>query len=350
MVYDVKRFKIGKQIGDVSDQTLGFYRQIGVEEVTMPSRYVTTLTSSRPMVPPPQFGTERPQPPAWTESELARIRERIETFDLVPTAISLPISANVIQGRPDRDADLEKICRSLEAAGQVGLSVATYSFQALRASEGYFLRMGEGRGGSDLRAFDAARIDGLPPLDSVGRISRAEIWENLTYFLKTVIPVAERAKLRLAGHFNDPPVTEFRGVGQALRSLADLKHLIEVVDSPANSVFLDTGGFTEMGESAPESIRFFGERDRIGTVHFRNVRVEIPYFRYTETFLEDGDCDVLASARALAEVGYTGLVDPDHTPGFSGDTTDHWIGWAYAIGQLIALRTAVYPRLANGTS
>jgi len=346
----VKRFKIGKQLGDVSEETLRFYRQIGVEEVTMPSNYVTTVTASRPMVPPVQRGPARPQPPAWTVEELARIRERIETFDLVPTAISLPISANVIHGQPERDADLERICRSLEAAGQVGLSVATYTFQALRASEGYYLRLGEGRGGSDLRAFDAARIDGLPPLDSVARISRAEIWENLSYFLKTVIPVAEGARLRLAGHFNDPPVTEFRGVGQALRSLADLTHLIEVVDSPANSVFLDTGGLTEMGESAPEAIRFFGKRDRIGTVHFRNVHVELPYLRYTETFLDDGDCDVLASAQALADVGYNGLVDPDHTPGFSGDTTDHWIGWAFAIGQLIALRTAVYPRLTNGTS
>ena len=344
----MKRFKIGKQLGDVSDETLRFYRQIGVEEVTMPSDYVTTVTASRPMVPPAQLRPVRTQPRAWTEGELARIRARIEAFDLVPTAIGLPISANIIHGRPDRDADLEQICRSLEAAGQVGLSVATYGFQALRASEGYYLRPGEGRGGSDLRAFDAARIDGLPPLESVGRISRGEIWENLTYFLETVVPVAERAKLRLAGHFNDPPVTEFRGVGQALRSLADLTRLIEVVDSPANSVFLDTGGLTEMGESAPEAIRFFGERDRIGTVHFRNVRVEIPYLRYTETFLEDGDCDVLASARALADVGYTGLVDPDHTPGFSGDTTDHWIGWAYAIGQIIALRTAAYSRPANG--
>src|SRR5579885_2177023 len=257
----MKRFTVGKQLGDVSDETLRFYRQIGVEEVTMPSRLTMTVTPSRPLVPPPQPGMERPQPPAWRESELAQIRERIESFDLIPTAISLPISANVIQGRAGRDADLESICRSLEVAGRIGLSVATYGFGALRASEGYYLRAGEGRGGSSLRAFDAARIEGLPPLPNVGRISREEIWENLVYFLKTVVPIAESAGLRLAAHFNDPPVPEFRGVGQALRTVDDFKRLIEVVDSPANSVFIDTGGFTEMGENAAEVIRYFGERD-----------------------------------------------------------------------------------------
>ncbi len=82
-------------------------------------------------------------------------------------------------------------------------------------------------------------------------------------------------------------------------------------------------------------------RDRIGTVHFRNVRVEAPQYKYVETFIDEGECDMLACMRAFKEVGYTGMLDPDHTPGVSGDTADTRVGWAFAIGQMIAMRHAV---------
>ena len=35
------------------------------------------------------------------------------------------------------------------------------------------------------------------------------------------------------------------------------------------------------------------------------------------------------------------MIDPDHTPGILGDTPDTRIGWAYAIGQMVAMRNAV---------
>jgi mannonate dehydratase len=119
-----------------------------------------------------------------------------------------------------------------------------------------------------------------------------------------------------------------------------MKDAVAAVDSPANTIFLDTGVLTELGESAPGAIRDFGARDRIGTVHFRNVRVDVPYERYTEVFLDEGECDVAACMRAFHEVGYRGGIDPDHTPGFDGDTVDTHVGWAFAIGQIIALRNA----------
>jgi mannonate dehydratase len=166
------------------------------------------------------------------------------------------------------------------------------------------------------------------------------MWDRLEFFLRAIVPVAERSGLRLALHPNDPPIPVYRGVAQPLWNLAAMKRLIDVVDSPANSIFFDTGVTTEYGEDAVEAIRYFGMRDRIGTVHFRNVRVHVPYYQYTETFLDEGDCDIVACMRAFAEVGYTGGIDPDHTPGIIGDGEQSSIGWAYAIGQLRALRAA----------
>jgi len=168
------------------------------------------------------------------------------------------------------------------------------------------------------------------------------MWERLEYFLTTVIPVAERAGIRLAVHPNDPPVPEYRGVAQPLNDLQSLKRLLQVVDSPANSLFFDTGVATEWGEDAAAAIRYFGERDRIATVHFRNVCVNEPLYKYTETFIDQGECDMRACMRAFADVGYSGGIDPDHTPGITADSEESRIGWAFAIGHMIALRSAAY--------
>jgi mannonate dehydratase len=167
------------------------------------------------------------------------------------------------------------------------------------------------------------------------------MWERLERFLGVVVPVAEQAGIKLALHPNDPPVPEFRGVAQPVRTLDDLKRVVEVVDSPANCLYLDTGVLTEMGEDASSAITSFGQRGRIGSVHFRNVAVEVPYERYTEVFLDEGDGDPFAWIRAFYESGYQGALDPDHTPGIDGDTADAHVGWAFAVGQLIALRNAI---------
>ena len=97
---------------------------------------------------------------------------------------------------------------------------------------------------------------------------------------------------------------------------------------------------TEMGEDAVAAIRYFGQRERIHHVHFRNVRVQTPYMKYVETFHDDGQCDMPAAMRALQDVGYTRLVLPDHTPEFSGDSPLAEMGWAFAVGYMQALRHA----------
>jgi mannonate dehydratase len=341
--------KIAKQLADVSDQTLRFFRQIGVEGVGVPARLVTEVRRSRPHVPPAQNGPGGRQPPSWDADELQRVCDRVREAGLTPATVTLPVSGALLLGRPERDDDLERIRHCIRAAGSAGLRVLTYSFTALRASAGYYAMDGAGRGGAHLRGFDFDRVRAMPVIPDVGEHSREAMWERLTYFLRAAVPEAAAAGVRLALHPNDPPVESFRGVGQPVRSLADLKRLVAVVDNPANSLFLDTGVLTEMAEDVPAAIRYFGARDRIGFVHFRNVRVEVPYERYVETFLDEGDGNPAAWMRAFYESGYTGALEPDHTPGIDGDTTDTWIGWAFAVGQILALRNAAEAELRRST-
>lgn len=337
--------KISLPLPDLSAVRLRFYRQIGVEAVTVPRRYRETHTgrSPKPLVPPAQSGPAGPQPAAPDPGELNRICDRVRGFDMEPLSIGLAVSRRILHGEAGRQEDVDLLCRSIDAVGAAGLRVATWNFTALRASEGYDMSpgpgaAGTGRGGAGYRDFDADRVRGLPPLADVGSHTDEEMWERLAWLLERVVPAAATAGVRLAIHPNDPPVPDYRGVAQPLRSLAAMQRLVDLADSPANSLYLDTGVATEWGEDAAAVIEHFGRRDRIAMVHFRNVQVAEPCERYTEAFLDDGDGDPVAWMRALREAGYRGPVDPDHTPHITGDSEDLRAGWAWAVAHLRALR------------
>ena len=349
------KIRIGKGIGDVSERTLRFFKQIGVEDVHMPTRWSERAGSAptvRPHVPPTQKGPAGGIGKPWDVDELKRVKERIASFDLEATVAGLGLSGNVLMGLDGREADADVLRARIEAAGEVGIEVLTYSFTALRASEGYGSVSGGGRGGANLRDFDYDRIKDLPPYDSVGTISHARMWENLHWFLEAVVPTAESAGVKLAAHPNDPPVPEYRGVAQPLADYDSWKRLIDLVDSPSNTLFFDTGVTTETGHDAVEAIRYFGSRKRIGTVHFRNVIVTTPYYKYLETFHDAGDADLNACMQAFFDVGYEGQIDPDHTPGLIDDEEGTRVGWAFAIGQMVGMRNQIRrnPGVGSGQS
>ena len=337
----MNRIRVGKGIGDVSTETLKFFKQIGVEDVHMPTRWNERSGSTptvRPHVPPAAIGPAGLVGKPWDLDELKRIKDRISEHGLEATVAELGLSGNLLMGLEGREADADVLRSRIEMAGQVGIDVLNYSFTALRASEGYGSMDDGGRGEADLRDFDYDRIKDLPPYESVGTISLSQMWDNLHWFLEALIPTAESAGVKLAAHPNDPPVPVYRGVAQPLGDYEGWKKLIDLVDSPANTLFFDTGVTTELGDCAVQAIRYFGSRKRIGTVHFRNVRVITPRYKYVETFHDDGDADLNACMRAFFDVGYEGQIDPDHTPGIINDNNSTGVGWAFAIGQIVAMR------------
>jgi len=331
------RLKIAKGLRDLHEDTITFFRQMGVEHVVMPTRFTTERTK-RGLVPSADRGPQSDAPiTPWKTAELKRIKDYLAERELSAEMVHLGKFWRVLHGRPDADREIAHIQESIRAVGEAGIPVIEYNFTPLRASEGYD-RSETGPGGMGLRDYDSARTDGLPPLDNVGEHTAEQMWERLEDFLKAVIPVAEEAGVRMAMHPNDPPIPLFRGAAQPVRTIDDQKRFLAIVDSPANGLTLDTGVTTEMGEDAAAAIRLFGGQDRINHVHFRNVRVETPYYKYTEVPHPDGDCDMLACMQAFQEVGYRYLIIPDHTPEFTDDTLGSQIGWAHAIGYMRALR------------
>jgi mannonate dehydratase len=246
----------------------------------------------------------------WTAEELQPNVDKLKAGGLTLGNLMINGFTNTLYGRAGRDEEIEKVKQSIQAAGKVGVPVVEYNFYAHRAMEGYFEQTG--RGGAGLTGMDYDRMKGLPPLPAEGVNTLDQMWNNITYFLKAVIPVAEKANVRLALHPNDPPVPLSRGSQQIMGTVAGWKHLIEIVNSPSNGITFDCGVTREMGEDPVAVCHYFGSRDRINHVHYRNPHINTPYVKYDEGFIDEGDVNMLAVMRELVRVKYTREVYPEH--------------------------------------
>lgn len=291
----------------------------------------------------------------WEEADIKSRIDKLKSGGL--TLFNMMISGfpNTLYGRPGRDEEIEKVKESIRAAGRAGLPVIEYNFYAHRAVEGYYEETG--RGGAGLTAFDYARVKDLPPLPAEGAHSIDEMWRNVTYFLKAVIPVAEQSGVRLALHPNDPPAPISRGSGQIMGTVDGWKKLVDIVKSPANGITFDCGVTREMGQNPVEVCKYFGERDCINHVHYRNVRVRVPYTEYTEVFIDEGQNNMFAIMKELVRQKYSRTLYPEHPraldvdrerPGFKTyyPGGGGYTGFAYNVGYAKAMleaATGEYP-------
>lgn len=249
-------------------------------------------------------------PIPWQESDLRALSDKLKTGGLALGNLMISGFPKTLYGKPGRDEEIEKVRHSIRAAGKVGLPVIEYNFYAHRLVEGYYSETG--RGGAGLTAFDYGRAKDLPPIPEEGAHQLEEMWSNITYFLKAVVPVAEQSGVRLALHPNDPPAPLSRGSQQIIGTVDGWKRLIEIVPSPSNGITFDCGVTSEIGQDPAEVCRYFGSRDVINHVHYRNVRVDVPYEKYTEVFIDEGIVDMFGVMKELVRQKYTRLVYPEH--------------------------------------
>lgn len=246
----------------------------------------------------------------WTASELHPLVDKLKANGVTLGNLMIAGFPDTIYGRPRRDEEIEKVRQSIQAAGQAGIPVVEYNFYAHRAVEGYYEEVG--RGGAGLTGVDYDRMKDLPPQAAEGAHTLSEMWANIAYFLKAVIPIAEKANVRLALHPNDPPFPLSRGSQQIMATLEGWKHLIEIVDSPANGITFDCGVTQELGEAPVAVCRYFGSRDRINHVHYRNPHVSKAYLKYDEGFIDEGDVNMFAVMRELVRLKYSRELYPEH--------------------------------------
>jgi len=318
--------KLSENLSDVQPSTLRWLSQLGCKHVVFQ-------------------GTDRVDQDKkgyWTTADILRVKKNCDDAGLILESMMIPIGSyrRAQLGLPGRDQDIENSCRTIRAAGEVGLAMMEWRFWPdfyWDERVGYYNK--DGRGGARVRGFDYARIKDAPPLEEIGVVSQDEMWDRLRYFAKPVIAAAEKAGVRLSIHPSDPPVANMRGVARLFYHPDTFARFLREFPSPASGITFCQGTFTEMGADVLEEIRRFGRMQKIFLVHMRGVKGKVP--NYVEVFIDEGDINMVQAMRTYKEVGYAGPLVSDHTPGLEGDTPWGIAGRSFSLGYIRALVQAV---------
>ena len=285
----------------------------------------------------------------WSVDALTRLRKHVESFGVKLDAVPLPLPSSEISKAeipeillakdPARDRAIENICTMIRNCGKAGIPMAKYNltFIGVVRSPGKVT----GRGGAALSSFDYATAKQEPALTAAGPITEAVYWDRIEYFLKRVVPVAAEAKVKIALHPQDPsmpPGKGWRGVETVLGRVDGLKRFVDTMPSDYHGLNFCQGTVSEMlvkpADEIDDVIRYFGSRGKIFNVHFRNIRGG--YLKFSETMPDDGDVDMPRALRTYREVGYDGMIMPDHVPQIMGDPGGHK-AFAFCFGYIQAL-------------
>ena len=298
------------------------------------------------------YPAEGDGPAGWTAESLRRLRELCESHGVTLAMVEFPTLSSVsidqsarkaimLGQEPERQREIDAACAIIRACAEAGIPAIKYNMNLLGV-----LRTADtpGRGGSRYSTWRLAEAREDPPLTAAGRVSADTAWERITHFLDSVVPVAVEHKVRLACHPHDPgvPPAGFRGVARVLGTVEGMKRFVEIQSSPYHGLNLCLGSTAEMlqqpASEIHEVIRYFGTRGRIFNIHFRNIRGHRDSFQ--EVFPDEGDMDMAAVMRTLKQVGYTGMVMPDHMPRHEDDPRQDQ-AFAFGYGYIKALIQAV---------
>lgn len=285
------------------------------------------------------------KPSGWTLSDLERHRDKVESFGLILDMIQLPLPSQPIEkasypdillAGPERDRQIDAVCKLIENVAAAGIPSVKYNLNLIGIPR---TPDEPGRGGSLNASFRWDKTDQQAEPGLAGVLSEDENWERIDYFLERVVPVAASNRVRLACHPHDPYTPPgYRGVTRVLGTVEGLKKFVLMRENPYHGLNFCQGSIGEMlenpGKEIDDVIRWFGQRGKIFNVHFRNIRGG--KLSFMETFPEEGDMDMVRSARIYKEVGFKYMLMPDHVPTVSGkDPTA--TAFAFCYGYIAAL-------------
>ncbi len=228
-------------------------------------------------------------------------------------------------GLPGRDEDLARYCQMLRAMGEANIPILCFNFMA---GVGWFRSRNDipARGGALTSRWSRSDV----PEEKL-KFSHEKLWENYLYFLRAVLPEAEKARVKMCQHPDDPPVAELLGYPRILTSADAYRRAFRETGSSALGVTFCAATFRAMGEDDLALMRQW--KERIAFFHMRDNRPLPDGFE--ETFHGDGPTDLVARFRELATWQNDVLLRPDHAPTMEGETNAE-PGYA-AIGRILAI-------------
>jgi mannonate dehydratase len=284
----------------------------------------------------------------WSLEGLVDLRRAIEAEGLKLEAIENFDPAHwhdVLLDGPKKRAQLDGVKTIVRRLGQAGIPIMGYNFSIAGVcgrTSGPYARGGAMSVGME-GTFETPMPNGMvwnmvydphAPPGSAPAITPEELWRRLGGFLDEVVPVAEEAGVTLALHPDDPPLPALRGQPRLVYQPHLYQRVIELHPSPANALEFCLGSLAEMTEGdVYASVDQYSRQQKLAYVHFRNVKGKVP--RYRETFIDDGDIDMIRVLRVLKANRFEGVLIPDHTPQMSCGAPWH-AGMAYALGYMRA--------------
>ena len=288
------------------------------------------------------------------EDSLAK-KEACEKYGISLDAYHLPLTSagidrvkvpNIMLGKsPERDREIEMIQQMIQVAAKSEVRLLLYNTTIHRV-----LRTGRTldpkRGNASYSTWNYAEaIKKNEPNTIAGQVSIDEMYERITYLLDRILPVAEEFKVKLGNHIADPPTPlGYRGISRwnSPHVFEGIKRFAQLYDSPYHGFNLCLGSTAE-GLEDPKTeilpiIKWVGERNQIFNIHLRNIIGG--WNNFMEVYPDNGDMDFVAIIRALRDVGYSGMVMPDHIPRHD-DPASGLQGHAFAFGYIKALLQAV---------
>lgn len=272
---------------------------------------------------------------AWPLDEILKLKKKITDAGLKFEVIeSVPVHEDIKLGLETRDKYINNYNESLRNLSKAGIKVVCYNFMPVfdwtRSSIDYKLKdnstalvyyddvvnkMNPLNGDLKLPGWDVSyKDDELKKLLSQYQdVTEEDLWSNLEYFLKKVVPVAEECDIKLAIHPDDPPWSIF-GLPRIITNKENLDRLINIVDSPSNGITLCSGSLgVDPKNNIPELIRYFGKKGRIHFAHVRNIKITgNRCFEESSHYSEDGSLDMYEIMKAYYDIGFEGPTRPDH--------------------------------------
>lgn len=270
--------------------------------------------------------------------KIKAIYDNFIKFGITPIALEpMPnqIWESIKRGDKNRDKNITILIKLLAILDRLNIRTVCFNFMAYvgwTRTNAKYLHRGAFVTEFNLKDYKKSKY----------KISEKELWNNYTYFLKKVMPYAEKYKIKLALHPDDPPLSKLGGVSRIMTSLKNIKHAIyDIYPSKYLGLTFCQACYTMMGEDIFKLIPLF--KDKIFMVHFRNVVGNKSHFH--ETFHDDGVINMNKALRCYINNNINVPIRVDHVPTYLNENAKvagyGSIGRLYAIGYLKGLLEAI---------
>ena len=302
--------KIGTYAQNPSEENMLYLKELGVKWITMGDITPQTATVEG-------FTNMRKR---WEAGGFTVFNESARVAPSGNAIVNVP---EVVLNLPGRDERIGEYLNYLRYLGEAGIHYMTYAHMgngiwrsgSASVPRGY-LASDCDESSADFRGGWNGKVYKTGTLSHGRMFTKDELWENYTYFIRKVAPVAEEAGVRVGIHPDDPPAPSLAGVPHLFSSFGDYKRAIAIANSPNVGVCLCCGTWLEggpgMGADPVEVIKHFAPQKKLFKIHFRNVTAPLPHF--TESLMDDGYYNMYKIMEALVDVEFDGLVIPDHVP------------------------------------